>query len=67
MVEVAETKERRPTPEGSMGYYIEKVKSAAQAANPALDPEGLATALQFNNLSSKMGQMLKATEKLIEL
>ena len=50
-----------------MGYYIEKVKSAAQAANPALDPEGLATALQFNNLSSKMGQMLKATEKLIEL
>lgn len=42
------------------------MKLAGPVINPAPDPEGPVTALQFKNLNSRGGQMLKAAEKQIE-
>ena len=47
-------------------YGKEKVKSYAQGTNPASDPEAPITFKQFQILRSKMGQVLKAAEKLID-
>ena len=43
------------------------MKSAGPGINLALDPEAPAIVLQFDILSSKTGQKLKVTEKLIKL
>ena len=67
MVAVADTKKQRSSACYSKGHDKEKVKSSAPAANPTGDPEAPITFLQFQILSSKMGQVLKAAEKLIEL
>ena len=52
---------------GPKAYGKEKVKSYAPGTNPTGDPEAPITFKQFQTLSSKMGQVLKAAEKLIEL
>ena len=66
MVVVAEPRSTDPQPEVRMAA-IRKVKLVGPEVNPALHPEAPATALQLIILSSTIGQMLKATEKLIEL
>ena len=64
MVAVADAKKQRSPSGYPKAHDKEKVKSNAPGA---CDPEALVTSLQFQFLSAKMGQMLKATEKLIEL
>ena len=51
----------------SKAYEKKKVKSNTLGVNPAGESEAPATSFQFQILISKMGQMLKATEKPIEL
>ena len=48
-------------------YGKEKVKSYAPGTNPTGDQEAPITFKQFQILRSRMGQVLKAAEKLIEL
>ena len=67
MVAVADAKKQRFPSGYSKAYDKKKVKSNTPGSNPACDPEAPMTSFQIQILSSKMGQMLKATEKLSEL
>ena len=64
---VADTKKQRPPACYSKAYDKEKVKSEKPGVNLAVDPDAPVTYLQFRFLSSKMGQIMKAMEKLIEI